>query len=157
MLCLHTVRKGKYVRSIRHMMRQQGEDGDSAARSSSADVVLAAGAGYLIAHSWADLQLHGFWVNGHHLATVTVPFRYSAPPLFVIFAWMQQISIETLLFSCSMANAIGDQSFSSSHHFPQFSFHFLRSYSSCSSYPPLPAFYFRDVVYCPTLICISYI
>ena len=34
------------------------------------DVVLATAPGYLIAHSWVDQNMHLFWINGQHRATV---------------------------------------------------------------------------------------
>lgn len=60
LLCLHSVRKGTYVRSITHM------------EGNSADLVLATSPGYLVAHSWSDLQLHLFWINGQHLLSTTL-------------------------------------------------------------------------------------
>ena len=34
------------------------------------DLVLATAPGYLIAHSWVDQNMHLFWINGQHRATV---------------------------------------------------------------------------------------
>lgn len=61
-LCLHTVRSGKYIRSIAHT-------------SSAIDLVLASAPGYLVAHSWEDLQVHVFWLNGQHLLSTVLPCR----------------------------------------------------------------------------------
>ena len=55
LLCVHTVSKGHFVHSITHT------------EGASVDVVLASSQGYLVAHSWTDLQLHLFWMNGQHL------------------------------------------------------------------------------------------
>ncbi len=58
LLCLHSVRKGSYIRSITHML------------GTSADLVLASAPGYLVSHSWSDLRMHLYWINGQHLASV---------------------------------------------------------------------------------------
>ena len=62
-LCLHSVRSGRYVRSITH------------AEGSSIDLVVASAPGYLVAHSWADLQIHVFWLNGQHLLSTVLPSK----------------------------------------------------------------------------------
>jgi WD40 repeat protein len=59
-LCLHTVRTGKYIRSI------------TKATGCSIDLVVASSPGYLVAHSWTDLQMHVFWLNGQHLLSTTL-------------------------------------------------------------------------------------
>jgi WD40 repeat protein len=63
-LCLHSVRTGKYIRSITHC------------EGSSTDLVVASAQGYLVAHSWSDLNIHVFWLNGQHLLSTTLPCRY---------------------------------------------------------------------------------
>lgn len=62
-LCLHTVRKGEYIRSINDMV------------GSSVDVLLAISPGYLIAHSWESLIMNLYWINGNNLASITVSNR----------------------------------------------------------------------------------
>jgi trimeric autotransporter adhesin len=62
-LCIHTVRQGEFVRSLKHMM------------GGSIDAVLATNPGYLIAHSATSLKLTSCWVNGQVLATITVDDR----------------------------------------------------------------------------------
>jgi len=64
LLCLHTVRKGRFIRSMPEML------------GSPVDLVLAAAPGYLVAHSVAGLVLRLFWVNGQPLRTTTVSHRY---------------------------------------------------------------------------------
>lgn len=63
LLCLHTLRKGQYVRTIMAMI------------GASVDVVLATTPGYLVAHSWSTLQVQIFWVNGQYLASTTMEER----------------------------------------------------------------------------------
>lgn len=62
-LCVHSVRSGKYIRSITHC------------EGSTVDLVLASAQGYLVAHSWSDLNIHVFWLNGQHLLSTTLPCR----------------------------------------------------------------------------------
>lgn len=62
-LCLHSVRSGNYLRSITH------------AEGASIDLVVASAPGYLVAHSWADLQIHVFWLNGQHLLSTVLPSK----------------------------------------------------------------------------------
>jgi len=62
LICLHTVRKGQFIRSIN-------------IESRSVDLVFASSPGYLLAHSWSDLSLHLFWINGQPLAKTTVSHR----------------------------------------------------------------------------------
>ena len=63
LLCLHTVRKGRFVRSVHAMAGKR------------VDLVLASSPGYLLAHSWADHSLHLFWINGEALVTVDMGVR----------------------------------------------------------------------------------
>ena len=63
-LCLHSVRTGKYIRSISHT------------EGVSIDLVVASAPGYIVAHSWTDLQIHVFWINGQHLLSTVLPTRY---------------------------------------------------------------------------------
>jgi WD40 repeat protein len=58
LLCLHTARQGVYIRSMTEMV------------GSSIDVSLAASSGYLLAHSWSNMQLALYWMNGEHLKTI---------------------------------------------------------------------------------------
>ena len=58
LLCLHAVRQGSFIRSITHIL------------GAPVDLVLATSPGYLIAHSWSTQNMHVFWVNGQHRATV---------------------------------------------------------------------------------------
>lgn len=58
LLCLHAVRQGTFIRSITHIL------------GTPVDLVLATSPGYLIAHSWSNQNMHVFWVNGQHRATV---------------------------------------------------------------------------------------
>jgi WD40 repeat protein len=60
LLCLHSVRKGAYIRSIPHIL------------GCSADVLQLSPNGYMAAYSNTDTNLHVFWVNGSHLATAFV-------------------------------------------------------------------------------------
>ena len=53
-LCIHTVSKGQFVRSMDDML------------GAPVDVVLATTPGYLVAHSFKDLSIHLFWINGQH-------------------------------------------------------------------------------------------
>jgi hypothetical protein len=62
-LCLHTVRQGHFVRTMKHM------------EGSSIDAVLAMTPGYLIAHSASTLRLSVTWVNGQVLNQVSVDDR----------------------------------------------------------------------------------
>lgn len=64
LLCIHTVRQGHFVRSLRHMV------------GASIDVVLATTAGYLLAHSASTLRLSVSWLNGQVLRTEIVDDRY---------------------------------------------------------------------------------
>mmetsp|Transcript_9168 Transcript_9168/g.20219 ORF Transcript_9168/g.20219 Transcript_9168/m.20219 type:complete len:135 (+) Transcript_9168:535-939(+) len=41
----------------------------------SVDLVVASSPGYLVAHSWTDLRMHVFWLNGQHLLSATLPTR----------------------------------------------------------------------------------
>lgn len=56
LLCLHTVRKGKFVRSISDML------------GNCVDLVLLTTTGYLVAHSWHNDVLYVFSLNGQKLA-----------------------------------------------------------------------------------------
>jgi hypothetical protein len=67
MLCLHTVRKGNFIRSIDHGLGQTNTVPVTAVFTSSP--------GYLVSHSGDDLKLNLFWVNGQHLESTTVPSR----------------------------------------------------------------------------------
>jgi WD40 repeat protein len=66
LLCLHSVRKGAFIRSITHIL------------GAPVDLVLATSPGYLIAHSWSTQDMHVFWINGQHRATVRTATRYIA-------------------------------------------------------------------------------
>ena len=55
-LCIHTVSKGQFIRSMDDMV------------GAPIDVVLATTPGYLVAHSFKDLSIHLFWINGQHRA-----------------------------------------------------------------------------------------
>jgi hypothetical protein len=59
------VRTGKYIRSITHC------------EGSSVDLVVASAQGYLVAHSWSDLNIHVFWLNGQHLLSTILPTRFA--------------------------------------------------------------------------------
>ena len=59
-LCLHTVRSGEFVRMI------------SMPCGLPVDVVYIAPQGYLISHSWNDLKVNLFWINGPKLCSVRV-------------------------------------------------------------------------------------
>jgi WD40 repeat protein len=63
LLCLHSARKGKFIRSIGHMS------------GSSVDGLLLTSAGYIVAHSKDTLSLRLFWINGQALATVSLSSR----------------------------------------------------------------------------------
>jgi hypothetical protein len=63
LLCVHTVRRGQYVRCMNEMI------------GSSIDMVLATNAGYLIAHSWTSLQTRVYWINGQLLHTIHLEDR----------------------------------------------------------------------------------
>lgn len=63
LICLHSVRKGKFMRSI------------SNALGSPVDLVLATSPGYLISHSWTDQSMHVFWINGQYRASVRTTTR----------------------------------------------------------------------------------
>ena len=63
LLCLHSVRKGSFIRSITHIL------------GAPVDLVLATSPGYLIAHSWTNQNMHVFWINGQHRATVRTATR----------------------------------------------------------------------------------
>lgn len=63
LLCLHSVRKGTFIRSISHVV------------GAPVDLVLATSPGYLISHSWSNQNLHVFWINGQHRATVRTATR----------------------------------------------------------------------------------
>ena len=67
MMCLHTVRKGNFIRSIDHT-RGLGDPVPVTA-------VLTTSPGYLVSHSGDDLTLNLFWINGQHLETTKVPSR----------------------------------------------------------------------------------
>ena len=54
-LCLHSVRRGEFVRLITSL------------RGVSVDLVFVTAQGYLIAHSWSALRTWLFWVNGQEL------------------------------------------------------------------------------------------
>ena len=64
LLCLHTVKKGTFIRSITHMVGK------------SVNVVLVTEPGYLVAHSWKRKEIRVYWVNGQHRATVRVSTTY---------------------------------------------------------------------------------
>jgi len=64
-LCLHSVRNGQYVRCITHAETE----------GASVDLVVASCPGYLVAHSWASLRMHVFWLNGQHLLSTTMPAK----------------------------------------------------------------------------------
>ena len=66
LLCLHTVRKGSFIRSIHDMAGKR------------ADLVLASSPGYMLAHSWTDCSLYLFWINGERLVTVLMGDRIQA-------------------------------------------------------------------------------
>ena len=68
LLCLHSVRKGSFIRSITHIL------------GAPVDLVLATSPGYLIAHSWTNQNMHVFWINGQHRATVRTATRYAPMP-----------------------------------------------------------------------------
>jgi WD40 repeat protein len=70
LLCLHSVRKGNFIRSISHVV------------GAPVDLVLATSPGYLISHSWSNQNLHVFWINGQHRATVRTATRYAFLPYF---------------------------------------------------------------------------
>ena len=60
-LCLHSARKGKFIRTLSHM------------RDHSVDLNLVASSGYLIAYSRASGRLTVCWVNGQVLGATTIP------------------------------------------------------------------------------------
>lgn len=62
LLCMHSVRKGAFIRSIKHTV------------GSSVDLVLVTSPGYLVAYC-GDSQMHLFWVNGQHLLSKHLPDR----------------------------------------------------------------------------------
>lgn len=55
LLCIHSVRNGQYIRSIR------------CPSCPSADLVVLSHSGYFVVHSWSDNRMHVLWVNGQHL------------------------------------------------------------------------------------------
>ena len=55
LICAHTVCNGKLVHTIDKMM------------GASVDAVCISPSGYFLAHSWQNLELNLFWVNGQHL------------------------------------------------------------------------------------------
>lgn len=71
LLCLHTARRGQFVRSLRLMA-------DAPGGPTAVDLVLATSPGYLLAHSWENQNLHLFWINGQHRATVRTATRVEA-------------------------------------------------------------------------------
>lgn len=64
LLCLHSVRNGNFIRSITHII------------GTPIDIVLATSPGYLVAHSWSNQNMHVFWINGQHRATVRTATRW---------------------------------------------------------------------------------
>eukprot|EP01041_Mallomonas_annulata_P003576 gene3576-7109_t len=62
-LCVHTIRKGNCIRTISDL------------EGITADVLLLTSPGYLVVHSWTDLSLHLFWLNGQHKLRIEVPVR----------------------------------------------------------------------------------
>ena len=68
LLCLHSVRKGAFIRSITHIL------------GAPVDLVLATSPGYLIAHSWSTQDMHVFWINGQHDELQEVKHEFSASP-----------------------------------------------------------------------------
>mmetsp|Transcript_19739 Transcript_19739/g.27117 ORF Transcript_19739/g.27117 Transcript_19739/m.27117 type:complete len:2769 (-) Transcript_19739:85-8391(-) len=63
LICLHSARKGKFIRSIHHM------------QGASVDVMTLTSAGYVVAHSWETLELHLFWINGQALMMMNLTYR----------------------------------------------------------------------------------
>jgi len=63
MLCLHTIRKGRCIRTVTDL------------KGKSIDVILLTASGYFIVHSWSDMSLHLFWLNGQHRTSVVVSHR----------------------------------------------------------------------------------
>ena len=57
-MCVHTERKGTFVRSIRHLMGQ------------SIECVLCTSSGYIVAYSKSAQKLCLFWLNGQLIAEV---------------------------------------------------------------------------------------
>ena len=69
LLCVHTARSGRYIRSIRDYTT--GADG----KGGRIDGVGISTAGYLIAHSQHDLSICVFWINGQLLNRVATLSR----------------------------------------------------------------------------------
>jgi WD40 repeat protein len=63
LICLHSARKGKLIRSIHHM------------QGASVDVITLISSGYVVAHSWETLELHLFWINGQALMMIKLAYR----------------------------------------------------------------------------------
>jgi len=63
LLCMHSVRNGKFIRSIR------------CPSCSSADLVVLSHSGYAVVHSWSDNRLQVLWVNGQLLLSRDLPCR----------------------------------------------------------------------------------
>jgi len=73
LLCLHSARRGRYIRSIYSMTQW-----DSARKSHSGlpiSVVGISSAGYLVAHASSNLETCVFWINGQLLHRICVPCR----------------------------------------------------------------------------------
>lgn len=63
LLCIHSVRNGQYIRSIR------------CPSCPSADLVVLSHSGYAVVHSWSDHRMHVLWVNGQHLLSKDLSCR----------------------------------------------------------------------------------
>jgi len=63
LLCIHSVRNGQYIRSIR------------CPSCPSADLVVLSHSGYFVVHSWSDNRMHVLWVNGQHLLSRDLTYR----------------------------------------------------------------------------------
>jgi hypothetical protein len=71
LLCVHTARRGRYVRSIREYT-----SGGSSGKGCRVDGVGVSTAGYLVAHSRQDLSICVFWINGQLLNRLSTLSRY---------------------------------------------------------------------------------
>jgi hypothetical protein len=65
LVCVHSVTKGQFIRSITDFMGQ------------SVDVVRIAAAGYIVVYSASMTKMRVYWVNGQMLGQVVVSSRYS--------------------------------------------------------------------------------
>lgn len=70
LLCVHTARRGRYVRSIREYTAGGGHG-----KGCRIDGVGVSTAGYLVAHSRQDLSICVFWINGQLLNRVSTISR----------------------------------------------------------------------------------